>query len=61
MHGVLADLLQELESLGISIKHLDELNDCKEIYNLTENVKQEFMNQIREMEEEGLFLNPGAG
>ena len=61
MHGVLPDLLQELESLGISIKHLDELNDCKEIYNLTENVKQEIMNQIREMQEEGLFVNPGGG
>lgn len=61
INGVVPDLLQELESLGISIKHLDELNDCKELYNLTDNLKQEFMNEMREMEEEGLFVNPGAG
>ena len=60
MHGVLADLLQELASLDISIKHLDDPNDCKELDNLTDNLKQEFMNEIREREEQGQFVNSGG-
>lgn len=59
--GVLPLLLQELETLGISIHHLDYLNDSGELGNLVDNLKQEFMNEIREMEEEGLFVNPGGG
>ena len=59
--GVLPSLLQELETLGISIHHLDYLNDNRELDNLVDNLKQEFMNEIREMEEQGLFVNPGGG
>ena len=59
--GVLPSLLQELETLGISINHLDCLNDNRELDNLADNLKQEFMNEIREMEEQGLFVNPGGG
>ena len=59
--GVLPSLLQELEALGISIHHLDYLNDNIELDNLVDNLKQEFMNEIREMEEQGLFVNPGGG
>jgi len=59
--SVSRSLLQELETLGISIKHLDYLNDSRELDNLAENLKQEFMNEIREMEEQGLFVNPGGG
>ena len=59
--GVLPSLVQELETLGISIHHLDYLNDNRELDNLVDNLKQEFMNEIREMEEQGLFVNPGGG
>jgi hypothetical protein len=59
--GVIPSLLQELETLGISINHLDYLNDNRELDNLANNLKQEFMNKIREMEEQGLFVNPGGG
>lgn len=34
--------LNELESLGISAKRINELNDLKEIRNLTENIKEAF-------------------
>ncbi|MGB6590713.1 MAG: hypothetical protein WBE68_04305 [Candidatus Nitrosopolaris sp.] len=34
--------LNELESLGISTKRINELNDLKEIRNLTENIKEAF-------------------
>jgi hypothetical protein len=34
--------LFELDSLGISTKRISELNDLKEIRNLTENIKQAF-------------------
>jgi hypothetical protein len=34
--------LNELDSLGISTKRINELNDLKEISNLTENIKQAF-------------------
>ncbi len=34
--------LNELDSLGISTKRISELNDLKEIRNLTENIKQGF-------------------
>ena len=59
--GVLPSLIQELEALGISIHHLDYLNDNRELDNLVDNLKQEFMNEIREMEKQGLFVNPGGG
>lgn len=59
--GVLPSLLQELETLGISINHLDYLNDNRELDNLADNLKQQFMEEIREMEEQGLFINPGGG
>ncbi len=34
--------LNELDSLGINTKRINELNDLKEIRNLTENIKQGF-------------------
>ena len=58
---VLPLLLQELESLGISIKHIDDLNDDKELENLADNLKHEFLKEIKEMEKKGLFVNPGGG
>lgn len=59
--GVLSPLL-ELESLGISIKHVvDDLNDDKELDNLADNLKQKFVKEVRKMEEQGLFINPGGG
>jgi hypothetical protein len=59
--GTLPSLVQELESLGISVNHIHHLNDNRELYRLADNLKQEFMNEIREMEEQGLFVNPGGG
>lgn len=61
IHSGPTSVLRELEALGISINHLDSLNDIKELNNLAENLKQEFMNEIREMEELGIFVNPGGG
>jgi predicted glycosyltransferase involved in capsule biosynthesis len=58
---ILSSLVEELESLGISINHIHHLNDNRELYHLADNLKQEFMNEIREMEEQGLFVNPGGG
>ena len=59
---VLSPLLLELESLGISIKHVvDDLNDDKELDNLADNLKQKFVKEVRKMEEQGLFINPGGG
>jgi hypothetical protein len=34
--------LNELESLGVSSKRINELNDLKEISSLAENIKQGF-------------------
>ncbi len=59
--GILPSILQELDSLGISINHLHPLNNNRELYYLAESVKQEFMNEMVEMEEQGLFINPGGG
>ena len=59
--GILPSLLQELETLGISIHHLDYLNDSEELENLAHNLKQQFMEEMREMEKQGLFINPGGG
>ena len=60
--GVLSPLLLELESLGISIKHVVvDLNDDKELDNLADNLKQKFVKEVRKMEEQGLFVNPGGG
>jgi hypothetical protein len=62
IHGVLSPLVQELESLGISIKHIvDDLNDVNELENLADNLKQKFVKEIRQMQEQGLFVNPGGG
>jgi len=58
---ILPSLLKELESLGISINHLHYLNNNRELYRLADNLKQGFMNEIRDCEEQGLFVNPGGG
>jgi hypothetical protein len=51
-----------LESLGISIKHIGgNLNDGKELENLADKLKDEFLREKKEMEEKGLFVNPGGG
>ncbi len=54
-------LRQELESLGISIKYMHDLNDDKELENLTDNLKREFLKEINEMKKKGFFVNPGGG
>ena len=59
--GILPWLLQELNSLGISINHLHWLNNSRELYSLVENLKQDFLHEIKESEEQGLFVNPGGG
>jgi hypothetical protein len=60
--SVLSPLLQELESLGISIKHtVSDLNDDKELENLADKLKDEFLKEIKEMEGKGIFVNPGGG
>jgi hypothetical protein len=61
MQSVLPPLLQELESLGISITHICDLNDDKELENLADNLKREFLKAIKEIKENGFFVNPGAG
>ena len=62
MQSVQLPLLQELESLGISIKHIvGDLNDDKELENLADRLKDEFLKEKKEMEEKGLFVNPGGG
>ena len=62
VQSVLSPLAQELESLGISIKHMaGDLNDDKELENLADKLKDEFLKEIREMEEKGIFINPGGG
>lgn len=58
--GTLPSLLRELESLGISINHIHRLNNNRELYHLADNLKQGFLNEIRDSEEEGLFVNPGG-
>lgn len=58
---ILPSLLQELNSLGISINHLDQLNNNRELYNLADNLKHAFMQEIRNSEEQGIFVNPGGG
>jgi hypothetical protein len=60
--SVLSPLTQELESLGISVKHMaGDLNDNKELENLADKLKDEFLKEIRKMEEKGIFVNPGGG
>ena len=59
--GILPSIVQELESLGVSINHIHHLNDNRELYHLADNLKQEFMNEIREMKEQRLIGNPGGG
>jgi predicted glycosyltransferase involved in capsule biosynthesis len=63
---ILSSLVEELESLGISINHLPHLNNNGEIYHialyrLSENLKQGFMHEIKHGEEQGLFVSPGGG
>lgn len=58
--SILSPLLLGLESLGIFIKHLDYMNGNRELYRLAENLKQEFMNEIMETKEQGLFVNPNG-
>ncbi len=58
--SILPPLLLDLEILGISINHLDYRNGNKELYRLAENLNQEFMNEIMETKEQGLFVNPGG-
>ena len=58
---ILPSLLQELNSLGISINRLHQLNNNRELYHLADNLKQKFMHQIRGSEEQGIFVNPGGG
>ncbi len=57
----LPSLLQELKSLGISINHLHCLNNKRELDRLADNLKQDFMHEIIDSEEQGLFINPGGG
>jgi len=40
---------------------VDDLNDDKELDNLAYNLKQKFVKEVRKMEEQGLFVNPGGG
>jgi hypothetical protein len=54
-------LVQELNSLGISINHLHQLNNTRELYHLADNLKQIFMHEIRGSEGQGIFVNPGGG
>lgn len=58
---ILPSLLQELNSLGISINHLHQLNNNRELYHLADNLKQIFMHEIRGSEGQGIFVNPGGG
>jgi hypothetical protein len=58
---ILPSMLQELNSLGISINHLHQLNNNRELYNLADNLKHAFMHEIRDSEEQGIFVNPGGG
>jgi hypothetical protein len=58
---ILPSLLEELNSLGISINRLHQLNNNRELYHLVDNLKQKFMHEIRGSEEQGLFVNPGGG
>jgi hypothetical protein len=62
MQSVPLPLVQELESLGISIEYkVGNLNYEKELENLADKLKDEFLKEKKEMEEKGLFVNPGAG
>jgi hypothetical protein len=62
MQSVPLPLVQELESLGISIKHrVGNQNYEKELENLADKLKEEFLKEKEEMEEKGLFVNPGGG
>ncbi|MDQ4016762.1 MAG: hypothetical protein M3136_13475 [Thermoproteota archaeon] len=62
MQSVPLPLIQELESLGISIKHVvGNLNDEKELENVADKLRDEFLKEKKEMEEKGLFVNPGGG
>jgi len=59
--GILPWLLQELNSLGISINQLDQSNNNRELYYLANNLKQDFLYKIRENMKQGIFVNPGGG
>jgi hypothetical protein len=38
-----------------------DLNDDKELENLADKLKDEFLKEIKEMEGKGIFVNPGGG
>jgi hypothetical protein len=57
---ILPSLLQELNSLGISINHLHQLNNNRELYRLADNLKHAFLLKIKDSEEQGIFVNPGG-
>ena len=40
---------------------MDDLNDDRELENLTDNLKREFLKEINELKKKGLFVNPGGG
>ena len=67
VQDILSSPVEELKSLGISIKHLPHLNNNNReiyhvaLYRLSDNLKQGFMHKIRDSEEQGLFVNPGGG
>jgi hypothetical protein len=62
---ILTSLGEELKSLGISFNHLHLLKNnrelCIALYRHTDNLKQRFMHEISDSEEQGLFINPGGG
>ena len=39
--------LNELESLGVSIKKANDLNDIREVSNLTDNIKQALLQDYK--------------
>jgi hypothetical protein len=47
--------LNELESLGIGSKRINELNDLKEISSLAENIKQGFYTELVNKTNESVF------
>ena len=44
---ILLHSFQELESLGINVKKINDLNDLQEIENLIENIKQTYFQHYK--------------